>query len=431
MRGLIRTFGGAALVAASVVTGCGPVGDPDATVDLSRLSPLEQGAAWVADADVRRATLEASIVDRMNTYSADRLAHYAIPGDGWDARPLWAPPVRPVTVDDLGRFADDRDRPSTSAEGVLQPLVLDVDWDEPSLLALGALAFETYPLQVDTLVERTLDDAALAERYGLWTDDRGRVGGLVRVTLPDGREGTSVTCATCHAIPDATGRLEHGRTNARYDRGAIAARFGSGRGAMDGAAWGPGSVDVTADGVVNAAAITDLRAISWQSHLHHAGTLRNGLLPLATRIETLMMTSNPSYRPPREVAFALAFYLWSMDPPATADATERGADLFATHCARCHHADGTTGPPVPLETIGTDAAVGRSTARGTGHWRVPSLRGAGTRTQLLHTGDVDGLDALLDPDRLDRVPGHPFGTSLPAEDRSALADFVRSIGGAR
>ena len=250
----------------------------------------------------------------------------------------------------------------------------------------------------------------------------------MRVALPDGRESTAVTCATCHATPDADGHLEHGRTNAAYDRGAITARWGTGPRAHEAAAWGPGAVDVTPDGVVNAAAITDLRAISRQSHLHHAATLRNGLLPLATRIETLMMTSNPSGRPPREVAFALAWYLWSLDASTTSTPTERGAELFEATCAGCHGADGTTAPPVPLDRIGTDDAVGRSTARGTGRWRVPTLWGAGTRTQLLHTGEVGGLDDLLDPARLERVPGHPFGTDLTDADRAELVRFVRSIG---
>jgi mono/diheme cytochrome c family protein len=413
------------VVVAHVFVACA---DGDEPASSNAATFLEQGAVWVADREVRRSALEASIVESSNTYSAMRLERYARETGGWDARPVWNPPVRPATVDDIGRFAADRDRPSTPAEGELTPMFDAVVWDEAALLSLGARAFETYPLQLDPIVERALDDVTLVERYGLWVDDRGRVGGLVRVGLPDGREATAVTCATCHAVPGPDRVLEHGRSNAAFDRGGLTARFGTGPRAHEAGGWSRGAVDVTADGIINAAAITDLRAISRQSHLHHTATLRNGLLPLATRIETLMMTSNPSHRPPREVAFALAFYLWSMDPPASAAPTPRGAELFATSCAGCHGADGTVGGPVALDRVGTDVALGTSPARGTGLWRVPTLWGAGTRTQLLHTGEVHGLDELLDPGRLDRVPGHAFGTHLPDDDRAILIEFVRSIG---
>jgi hypothetical protein len=61
-------------------------------------------------------------------------------------------------------------------------------------------------------------------------------------------------------------------------------------------------------------------------------------------------------------------------------------------------------------------------------YRVPSLWKAGSRGQYLHDGRVASLEELLDPDRLDHVPGHAFGTDLRESARDDLIEFVRSIG---
>ncbi|HEY4102524.1 MAG TPA: hypothetical protein VGM44_01490, partial [Polyangiaceae bacterium] len=76
--------------------------------------------------------------------------------------------------------------------------------------------------------------------------------------------------------------------------------------------------------------------------------------------------------------------------------------------------------------------------RGTGTYRVPSLRGVSTRGPLLHDGTVPSLDAMFDPGRTSpsfagalhgasAVPGHLFGLDLPAADRDALLEYLRAL----
>jgi mono/diheme cytochrome c family protein len=403
---------------------------------------LARGQRYVNERAFRRAALERSLVDPNNGYSALRTSRYAVEVDGepaeWDARPLWNPPVRPVTVDDVGRFVERPDRPSTAAEGELAPVFDSVEWTEEALLELGRRAFETFPVQVSSSAGAVTESMASVERYGLWVDGRGRVGGLVRVAMADGSERFAVTCATCHARPDEAGRLAHGATNHRFDWGAAAHRAALRRGSPEEAVthlleWGPGQVDVTPDAVDNATAITDLRAIRYQPYLHWAGTLENDLVALAVRLETLLITSmNESVRPPREVAFALALYLWRMSDggrPGDAAAEPEGAALFARHCGSCHAADGTVARArMPIEQVGTEPSVGESPTRGTGSYRVPSLWRVAERSQLLHDGRVESLEELLDPARLEEVPGHDYATRLDADQRAALLRFVRTIG---
>lgn len=165
---------------------------------------------------------------------------------------------------------------------------------------------------------------------------------------------------------------------------------------------------------------------------------------LAVRIETLVTTGHhETSRPPRIVALALAAYLESLadtlpDAPSPATPVSRGASLFQEHCSRCHSSPGFAGPPVPVDVVGTDPVIARSLERGTGTYRVPSLRGVATRGALLHDASVPSVTALLDPARLQRswtgnrlgpgaVPGHAFGLSLDASDRAELARFVEAL----
>ena len=405
---------------AAFALGCGEAHEPT-LVELE--TPLERGAAYVDDVNFRRAALVASIVNPDNSYSARRLAEYGVAGAGWEVLPVWNPPVAPIVIGADGEIDEDRSR-SVVFEAV--------EWTDSELRELGRLAFETYPVQLSSGLARAADTEAHRERYGLWTDDRGHVGGLVTVELASGRTDTAVTCATCHAALAAGGMIEHGRVNPHIDIGLYNAdQAGPGENQDRLLGWGPGRVDVTPDQSDNPTAIGDLRAVRFQTHLHSAGTLRNDLIALAVRIETLIITSLGSVtRPPREVSFAMAWYLWTLEAPAV---RERGSEpegeaLFETHCSGCHHQDGTATDPVPLALIGTDPAVGESSARGTGAWRVPSLWGASTRSQLLHTASVASIADLFAPVRLDATPGHTFGTGLNAGDRAALVRFVETLG---
>ena len=191
-------------------------------------------------------------------------------------------------------------------------------------------------------------------------------------------------------------------------------------------------IGVTTPHATEPVRIPDLRPTRWLTHLHHDGTVvQRDLTSLAIRIETLIITSHHQVlRPPREVALGLATYLWSLSAgvegrgPASA-AEKEGAEIFVKSCATCHAPPSFTGPPVPLDVVGTDPLIGRSTDRGTGFYRVPSLHGVSTRGLLLHDASIRTLDALLDPART--IPGHRFGLDLGAAARTSLLAYLRTL----
>jgi hypothetical protein len=202
-------------------------------------------------------------------------------------------------------------------------------------------------------------------------------------------------------------------------------------------------VDVTTSAGTAPERIPDLRPVKWLTHLQQEATVRYpDRTTLAIRLETLIMTSQ-SYvvRPPRLVAWALATYVESLAAglPVMPDVSTntRGAELFAANCEGCHTAPALTGPPVGLDVVGTDPAIGLSPERGTGMYRVPSLHGVGTRGLLFHDASLGSVDALFDPARTasgyaggtrpGAVPGHPFGLGLSDADRAALVAYVKQL----
>jgi hypothetical protein len=83
------------------------------------------------------------------------------------------------------------------------------------------------------------------------------------------------------------------------------------------------------------------------------------------------------------------------------------------------------------------------TRKGTGYYKVPSLKGVWYRGHYLHDGSVTTLEEMFNPARLlsDFVPtgfipfgqktravsGHEFGLKLPRDDKAALLAFLRSL----
>jgi hypothetical protein len=377
---------------------------------------------FLAERSFRRHALEAAVVDPANTYSALRLAEYALEKDGapvgWDALDEWNPPVRPLTIDGA------RSPSAPVWEG--RTPSSDAEW-----LELGRRAFELWPVELD---DRG-GDIAMApverERVGMWTDARGRAAGLVYATTADGFEHAAWTCSGCHARPDAEGRLVHGAPAAALDRGAMSPSKPDGS-PSEAWTWGPGRLDVTADGVDNPTTILDLRATSHQSHLHWEATLKNDLPALAVRVETLLIENAQEHlRPPREVAVALALFVESLGKhgePGNSDEEGEGARVFEANCAGCHHADGSTAEPLPVEVVGTDPRAAESGARGHGYYRIPSLWAVADRGRLLHDGSIPDLATFLDPERARTVPGHPFGLDLSPRERESLIAFLATIG---
>jgi len=168
-----------------------------------------------------------------------------------------------------------------------------------------------------------------------------------------------------------------------------------------------------------------------------------------------------------EVLYAIGMYLMSLEPPknpnpAAADVLARGEQIFRREgCVNCHVPPTYTSgrltlaqdwqPPtnhpnrddIATVSVGTDPGLALKTRKGTGFYKIPSLRGVWYRPRLLHDASVTSLEEMFDVARLSpdyepkgwnppgvtrrAVPGHTFGLSLNAEDRSALLAFVRSL----
>jgi hypothetical protein len=419
---------------------------PPATADST---PADSTLAYLTDPAFARAELTASLVNPQNGYSALRLAHYAT-GDAadWDRLPEWNPSTEPIAAGEL-------DAPGGALPAALSssaaPLALPASVsspDDPALLALGKAAFEHYPAQLAPYLKVALTSRAAAADYGLWVDPGRGVGGLARAQMGDGSVALTVTCSTCHAVGGADGAIVPGAPNAALDLGAaiLAAQGIPAALSQDPhAAWGPGRLDVTTAAGTEPARIPDLRPVQFLTYLQQDATVRaRDLTTLAIRIETLLITGwGEAVRPPRLLALALAAYVQSLAaslPPATdaAGASPNGAALFATNCAVCHAPPAFTGEPVALAVIGTDPVLGLSADRGTGSYRVPSLRGVGTRGPLLHDGTLPSVDAMFDPARLTAafgqklhgagaVRGHIFGLDLPDGDRQDLLTYLHTL----
>jgi len=372
----------------------------DATPDPTR---------YLRDPSWRRSELVASLTTHDNDYARLRLARYDTGApDDWSRLPVWNPPASPVG----------RGTPAV-------PLELPATSDLAALRSLGERAFFRYPAMLASpAVEAALREPGATARYGFWVAADETLGGLVRVALADGGTGLAYSCATCHAsVRD--GVLVAGLANANLDLGA----------------WGPGRVDVTTSDGSEALATPDLRAVGEQAFLQRAGAVRRrSVVSLAIRVETLLITSHHEVvRPPREVALGLALFLDGLTEtlPRGASTEAAGEAVFMARCASCHAPPTLGGGLVAAEVVGTDPTLARTATRGTGSYRVPSLRGVGARGWLLHDGAVRGLDGLFDRARLSdgyagprgvgAVRGHAFGLDLSAAERDASLRHLRAL----
>ncbi len=201
---------------------------------------------------------------------------------------------------------------------------------------------------------------------------------------------------------------------------------------------------------------------SYQGFVPAAPDLKN--LPAADKLIP-SLTSQPD-RYSDEQLYALALYLYSLKPPPNPNKFDalaaHGQKVFEREgCEGCHTpplytnnkltlAEGFTPPPgaeqkydiLPI-SVGTDPGLATKTRRGTGYYKVPSLKGVWYRSMFGHSGWCATLEDWFDPRRTrdDYVPtgfkpygaktyavkGHPFGLALNTEDKKALIAFLRTL----
>jgi hypothetical protein len=94
-------------------------------------------------------------------------------------------------------------------------------------------------------------------------------------------------------------------------------------------------------------------------------------------------------------------------------------------------------------SVGTDPGLSLLTRKGTGYYKVPSLKGVWYRGHYLHDGSAASLEEMFDPDRLKEthvpggwlppgsttraIKGHEFGLNLKVEEREQLIAFLRTL----
>lgn len=410
---------------------------------------LAAGERYLDDPAFRRAQLEASLTNPGNIYSQVRLGSYGLERGGWDALPEWIPRAQPVTAATVAALRDGRAPPLDDAMPLWdgrRPTTMD-EWAR-----LGRRVFFEYPLRAEVFAEHALANPELAAEVGLFAAPDGTWPGLVAFRELDRSAQIGITCALCHVARAPEGHAIAGRARRELDYGRMRLAYHRDTGAplperlaARMATWGPGRADITQDDDEDPVAIPDLWGMRGQPYLTQAGTLRHEHpATLALRQETqLLQTSRERTRPPRELAWALATYVYSLeppprDPPPPTDQARSGARTFARHCASCHaHATG-GGKPVPAERVGTDPTLALGHARGTGKYRPSPLLRVADAAPYLHHGAVATLEDLLDPARLregyDRgtlgpgpVPGHAYGTDLSTDERADLVAYLRVL----
>jgi hypothetical protein len=171
------------------------------------------------------------------------------------------------------------------------------------------------------------------------------------------------------------------------------------------------------------------------------------------------------HRTPDALLYALAKYLESLQPPANPNPvnalSRHGEEVFKKlECGRCHTpplytsnkltlAEGFEPTPELMKdvdamavSLGTDPNLALNTRKGTGFYRIPSLRMVWLQACLLHNCALGTLEEMFDRARLKpdfrasnwdasvpahAVNGHLKGLDLSPEDRAALIAFLRTL----
>ncbi len=406
---------------------------------------LQEGRRFLDDTTYRRAALERALSNHDNVYSRVRLEAYGHGTRAWDRLPMWNPRSRPVTAALAERLArgempeiDEDERPLWDGT---RPTTM-AGW-----VALGRRVFFEYPMRAEVFMEYGLTRPGLADAVGIERTATGEVPGLVVFQNVDGETRVGITCAICHSTVRA-GELVAGSARRSFDYGKLRVAYFADTGeyvdpvlARRMASWGPGRADVSEDDDEDPVTIPDLWGLRGQQWLTQAGTIRHeSPIALAIRQETQLTDSNHArIRPPRELAWALAMYVYSLEPATNASPQRtRGREVFDEFCSRCHANAAYGGRMIAAAVIGTDPALATGRGRGTGGYRVPPLIRVRDGAPYLHDGSVASLDELLSAARLEPgyragrlgpgpIPGHLAGTELNPADRAALITFLETL----
>lgn len=246
-----------------------------------------------------------------------------------------------------------------------------------------------------------------------------------------------------------------------------------------GAAIPPGVTARAHTSMVLPPQIPDIIGAGERKFLDHTGLVRQESIGDLMRYTTLVQdmmglarygdaapAGKPGHRYSDAQLYALAQYVYSLRPPANPNPFDRlaarGKAVFEkARCGTCHTAPLYTNNKliaadgyeptaadrarfaVASTRVGTDPRYALQSRKGTGYYKVPSLKGLWYRGPLEHHGSVATLEDWFDPKRLrdDYVPtgyagpdgktrgvkGHDFGLKLGAEDRKALIAFLRTL----
>ena len=230
------------------------------------------------------------------------------------------------------------------------------------------------------------------------------------------------------------------------------------------------------------AKVPDLIGIKDRKYIDHTATHLNrgigDLMRYAALVSTVESTTFgphnvllpgseiPKARRSDATLYALCMYLESLQPPANPnsvnDDSRAGEKIFRREgCTGCHTpplytnnkltiAQGFQIPearPATLDilpiSVGTDPGLALRTRKGTGYYKVPSLKGVWYRGHYLHDGAAASLEELFDPERLKdshapggysppgvtnrAIQGHTFGLKLNPRDRAQLIAFLRTL----
>jgi hypothetical protein len=229
--------------------------------------------------------------------------------------------------------------------------------------------------------------------------------------------------------------------------------------------------------------ITDLQNLRYSRYLDSTGTHRLRGPEDVARYAAFVTGADPMdfgthriltdeqrrirFRYSDEVLYAIGVYLMSLETPKNPNTVpkatlDQGEQVFRREgCVNCHvPPEYTSGkltlaegyqPPanhpnrddIVAISVGTDPGLALKTRKGTGFYKVPSLRGVWYRPRLLHDGSIASLEEMFDAGRLNpdhvpggwkgpgvtqrAIPGHRFGLNLNPNERSALLVFLRSL----